>query len=61
MICPGEVSERLSEPARRSRISITFEDFLGAFALFVLLIMGIWVAYGSGLPTGGETLIAESP
>lgn len=33
------------------------EDALGALALFALLIVGTWLSYGAGLPTGGDDLL----
>lgn len=37
--------------------AVRFEDAIGAIALILLLIAGIWVAYGIGLPTGGDQLV----
>lgn len=33
------------------------DDVLGAVAIVTILIMGIWVAYGLGGPTGGAELL----
>lgn len=43
-----------------SRIKVNadiLEDLLGVIAIFALFILGLWVAYGIGLPTGGDDLI----
>lgn len=33
------------------------EDIVAAVAIITLLVVGIWVAYGLGLPTGGDELM----
>lgn len=35
------------------------EDVIGGIALFVLLIVGFWMAAGLGLPAGGDQLLRE--
>lgn len=41
---------------------VRFDDVAGAVALFLLLIGGLWVAAGFGLPTGsGQLLQLEEP
>lgn len=43
-----------------SRIKVSadmIEDLLGAMAIVTILIVGIWIAYGLNLPTGGAELL----
>lgn len=43
-----------------SRIKVNADiltDLLGVIAIFALFILGLWVAYGIGLPTVGGELI----
>lgn len=32
-------------------------DALGAVAVFGIMVAGFWIAYGLGLPTGGDELM----
>ncbi|MFB2530998.1 hypothetical protein ACEYYA_02405 [Paracoccus sp. p3-h83] len=36
-----------------------FWDAMGALAIFLLLVGGLWLAYGVGLPTGGDQLMGR--
>lgn len=56
----------LSDPAtapaperglREVAAGLDWADVLGGLAVFVLLFLGMWVAWGLGLPTGGDELM----
>ena len=36
----------------------TLSDAIGLAAIVVTAVAGIWIAYGLGLPTGGDQLIS---
>lgn len=43
-----------------SRIRVSADmigDALGCAALIVILVAGIWIGHGAGLPTGGDQLL----
>lgn len=37
----------------------TIEDVAGGLALFLLLVIAMWLAHGLGLPTGADELMVE--
>lgn len=37
----------------------TIADAIGALAIFLAAGLGLWVAYGVGLPTGGDQLLGR--
>lgn len=43
----------------RNRVDL--DDVLGGFALFALLVIGIWITYGAGLAPATEALIEVRP
>ncbi len=55
---PEEVAP---DPVRRAVPRVHLNDVFGTLALFVLLVLGFWVAYGAGLPTGGHEMMREMP
>lgn len=45
------------EAERPDRVVVELADVAGVIGLGVALVLGIWIAWGLGLPTGGDELM----
>ncbi|WP_155987225.1 hypothetical protein [Paracoccus pantotrophus] len=44
-------------PSRKKVVADKVKDALGVCAVFGIMVAGFWIAYGLGLPTGGDELM----